>query len=214
MNCGTNCGKMRFTYGTMGSGKSTAIFQINNDYTSRGFGVFIIKPNCDTRNPGFITSRAIEGKIPCTVFDEKKDLLKLFEEKNVEASNDFSDIKLVIVDEAQFLKKEQVDQLLQITIKYGIDVFCYGLMTDYLTNLFEGSKRLVEIAECIEIKLICRCGSTCKVNILYKNGKIVTEKLGNTTIQIGDTNASDKTHYEAMCLKCYYEELEKAKRET
>ena len=101
---------------------------------------------------------------------------------------------VIIVDEAQFLTKDQVNQLKQIS--QTIPVLCYGLLTNFKTELFEGSKRLVEIADSLsEIKSVCRCGRKATVNARIINGKIVTD---GAEVLIG----ADET-YEGMCYNCY-----------
>ena len=101
---------------------------------------------------------------------------------------------VIIVDECQFLTKQQVNQLKDISIK--IPVLCYGLLTNYKTELFEGSKRLVELADSLmEIKCICKCGRKATVNVRFVDGKVATE---GKEIMIG---ADER--YESMCYQCY-----------
>ena len=95
----------------------------------------------------------------------------------------------------------------------NIDVFCYGLKTNYATELFEGSKRLCELADSErELKSICKCKSKATINALKINGKVVKKVLGNCDILIGDTNSEDVYTYEPMCYKCW-EEAESYKKE-
>ena len=102
----------------------------------------------------------------------------------------------MIVDEVQFCTKEQIEQLHKISRL--INVFCYGLKTNFKTELFEGSKRLLEIADEIkEISHICKCGNQANINALYKDGKLVTD---GEEIQIGDTE------YKAVCYNCWEDE--------
>lgn len=106
---------------------------------------------------------------------------------------------IVIVDEVQFCTREQIEQL--YVISEQVDVFCYGLKTNYKSELFEGSKRLLEIADQFEvISHICECGKQATINALFENGSLVNE--GNE-IHIGDTE------YKAMCYKCWKKELTK-----
>lgn len=108
-------------------------------------------------------------------------------------------LKWVLVDEAQFLTKEQVDQLGAVVDKFGVNVMCYGLRTDFKTNLFEGSKRLFEIADTIEeIKSSCECDNKCIFNArVDKNGDVVVD---GEQIEIGGDD-----RYVSMCRKCYME---------
>lgn len=108
-------------------------------------------------------------------------------------------LKWVLVDEAQFLTKEQVDQLAALVDKFGISVMCYGLRTDFKTQLFEGSKRLFEIADTIEeIKSSCECDNKCIFNArIDKHGNVVVD---GEQIEIGGDD-----RYISMCRKCYHE---------
>ena len=122
-------------------------------------------------------------------------------------------LKWVLVDEAQFLTKEQVDQLAALVDKFGISVMCYGLRTDFKTQLFEGSKRLFEIADTIEeIKSSCECDNKCIFNARIDSQKrIVTD---GEQIEIGGDN-----RYTSVCRKCYFEKTnhplyKKEKREN
>lgn len=103
----------------------------------------------------------------------------------------------ILVDEAQFLTPQQVDQLAQAVDDFGINVICYGLRTDFRTNLFEGSRRLLEIADTIdEIKSTCTCGRKTIVNArVNSRGEIITE---GDVVEIG---GNDK--YIAVCRSCW-----------
>ncbi len=104
---------------------------------------------------------------------------------------------VIILDEAQFLTKEQVNQLKDIAIKY-IPVLCFGLKTDFQTHLFEGSKRLFEIADSIqEIKSICKCGRKAEVNMRIQNNKPI---YNGNQISIGGNES-----YIGVCYKCWKE---------
>ena len=103
----------------------------------------------------------------------------------------------ILVDEAQFLTPEQVDQLAQVVDEYGINVICYGLRTDFRTHLFEGSRRLLEIADTIdEIKSTCTCGRKTIVNARVNSlGEIITE---GAVVEIGGND-----RYIAVCRRCW-----------
>ena len=103
----------------------------------------------------------------------------------------------VLIDESQFLTAEQVDQLAQVVDEYGVNVMCYGLRTDFQTHLFEGSRRLFELADTIdEIKSTCTCGRKTIVNArIDRNGDVI---LDGEQVEIG---GDDK--YMAMCRRCY-----------
>lgn len=106
----------------------------------------------------------------------------------------------MIVDECQFLTKQQVEDLHKVSLQ--IPVLCYGLLTNFRSELFEGSKRLVEIAESLqEIKCVCKCGKKATVNARFVDGKLSTS---GAEIAIGGDE-----QYESMCYQCFL----KAKRE-
>lgn len=101
----------------------------------------------------------------------------------------------MIIDEAQFLTGRQVEQLKDVAVEF-IPVLCFGLKTDFRTYLFEGSKRLLELADSItEIKSICKCGRKAEVNARIQNGKIVRE---GEQIQIGGNES-----YQSLCYRCW-----------
>ena len=108
--------------------------------------------------------------------------------------NQFKPKSVVIVDECQFLTRTQVDELKEVS--KNIPVLCYGLLTNFKTELFEGSKRLVEIAESLmEIKSVCHCGKKATVNARFVDDKLVTD---GEEILLGK-----EEHYKALCYNCY-----------
>ena len=116
--------------------------------------------------------------------------------------NKFSKSNCILIDEAQFLSKKQVDNLMRIVVKLNIPVMCYGLRTDFLTNGFTGSIRLLEIAHTIEeLKTICKCGRKATYNARYVNDRIVTS--GTSIVIDNDPNVK----YVSLCPHCYYDEI-------
>lgn len=188
--------KLYFRYGAMNCGKTTLLLQVANNYEERGMKVYIIKPSIDTKAEDRISSRiGIERKVDYLVEEEdnlKKCLQDVYKSK----------ASCILVDEAQFLNKEQVDELFLFTKKYDIPVICYGLRTDFKTNMFPGSIRLFELADEIEeLHTICRCGKRAKFNARIVNNEFVT---------IGDQVAIDGKNtvtYESLCGKCYLEKV-------
>ncbi|MBQ8430375.1 MAG: thymidine kinase [Clostridia bacterium] len=191
-------GRLVFTYGVMGSSKTAQALITRYNYIQKGFKVLLAKPAVDTRfdnEERFVTSR-IGIKAPCVVFSPNENMFYLYV-KNFS----YNKPNLVIIDEAQFLTEQQVNELKALS-KY-VDVFCYGLKTNFKSELFEGSKRLVEIAdELEEITYICRCGKKASINARFVNGKITNE---GDEILIGDTN------YEGLCYNCWQKMLEEKK---
>lgn len=184
--------KLYFKYGVMGSSKSAQALMCKFNYEQQGFEVLLLKPSIDTRdaNEGKVVVKSRIGLSgECLTFDKEENLYKLVFNKNL-----FRDNCVVIVDESQFLTRAQVDELKEVSTK--IPVICYGLLTDFRTELFEGSKRLVEIAESLmEIKSVCSCGKKATVNARFVDGKLTTD---GDVILIG----GDET-YKPLCYNCY-----------
>lgn len=193
--------KLYFKYGAMGSSKTAQALMCKFNYEQKGFMVFLFKSDKDNRtlnNQGkAIVGSRIGLESECLEFDDNFDFFEYFKQNNL-----IKDKNVVIIDECQFLTTKQVDQLK--ILSFYIPVLCYGLMTNYKTLLFEGSKRLVEIADSIsEIKSVCRCGRKATVNVRLSQGKIVTD---GEELQIGGDES-----YESMCYKCYLSKLNKNK---
>lgn len=193
-------GKLYFMYGVMGSSKTAQALMCKFNHEQKGFKVFLFKPIVDNRTivgDKAIVSSRIGLSSEAIEFDRDQNFFDLQKKYNILGEKD-----IIIVDECQFLTKEQVNQLKDISVNRP--VLCYGLLTNYKTQLFEGSKRLVEIADSLkEIKCVCKCGRKATVNARYVNGKIVTE---GEEILIG----GDET-YESMCYTCYTKKLKERK---
>lgn len=166
-----------------------------HQFEERQIPFLILKSAIDTRNEGAIHSRPLGDK-PCVIVKPEDNLYEFI--KNNEIHSEW-----VLVDEAQFLTARQVDELSDVVDYMGINVICYGLRTDFQTHLFEGSKRLFEIADVISgIGSQCDCSNANIFNARFdKEGKIVTE---GKQIEVG---AEDK--YKSMCRKCYKAEISK-----
>ncbi|MGF0040691.1 thymidine kinase [Peptoniphilaceae bacterium SGI.131] len=184
--------KLYFRYGSMNSGKSTLLIQVAYNYEERGMNVLVLKPSIDTKGADFLVSRiGVKRKVDYLIKAED-DIFALFD--NISLGKDIS---CILVDEAQFLKAEQVDQLFRIAVEKNIPVICYGLRTDFMMNGFEGSSRLLLLAHTIEeLKTICRCGKKAIFTGRKINGKFVFE--GKQVAIDGD-----KVEYESMCPACY-----------
>ena len=184
--------KLYFKYGAMGSSKTAQALMTRFNYIQKGYEVLLIKPAVDDRdiiNGEIVVKSRIGIYANCKVFDRKTNLFDFI--KNLKF---LEDKKVVIVDEAQFCSDEQIDQLHDVSTI--VPVLCYGLLTNFKTKLFEGSKRLIEVAESIsEIKSICSCGRKATVNARFINNKIVFD---GEEIAIG----ADES-YIGMCYTCY-----------
>lgn len=182
----------------MNSGKSTALLQVAFNYEERGQRVLLTKPAVDTKGDSKVVSRL--GMVRNVDFltlpaDNLRDA--------VSAVSRNEKVDCLLIDEAQFLTRDQVDQAMEIAVLDGIPVLAYGIRTDFLTNGFPGSIRLLEIAHSLEeLKTICRCGKKALFNARLKNGQFVFD---------GDQVAIDgeEVTYESLCPSCYYEKLGK-----
>jgi len=186
--------KLYFRYGTMNCGKSTLLIQNSYNYEERGMKTVLIKPKIDTKGDDCLVSRTGLKKKVDELVKPNDDIYQLIKKK-------YSKYHCVLVDEAQFLKKEQVDQLMKVVVTLNIPVICYGLRVDFLTNGFEGSTRLLQIAHSIEeMKTICKCGKKAMFVIRKENG-IPTFEGDQVAI-----DGKDNITYESVCPQCYEEE--------
>lgn len=176
-----------YYYGSMSSGKSTNLLQTAFNYRELGHNVLIFTSALDDRyGTGKVTSRI--GIDADAIIIPKNDIAVLNDAINIIEEQQ---IKAVFVDECQFLSEEQVDILGTIVDNFDITVFCYGIRTDFESNLFNGSKRLFEIADSIEeLKNICSCGKKA----------IFNARLVNSTEQV---LIGGNDMYQSMCRKCY-----------
>lgn len=180
--------KLYFNYGAMNSGKSTALLQVAHNYEQQGMKVLIIKPAIDTKAEDRVSSRlGIERKV---------DILLTKSGRIVNEMKDVPDA--ILVDEAEFLTRKQVDELYAITKEYDVPVLCYGLRTDFQSKGFEGATRLLELADDIkELKTICKCGSKATHNLRLVNN--VPTFVGKQV----EIDNQDTVEYESVCGKCY-----------
>ncbi|MFN4847563.1 MAG: thymidine kinase [Rhodoluna sp.] len=194
--------KLYFRYGAMNSGKSTALLQVAHNYEERGQQVLIAKPAVDTKGDSTIVSRlGVDRRVDFLV-TPGDDLRKLTHER----ANDsliipgIKNLSCLLIDEAQFLSREQVDQAFELAVLDDVPVLCYGIRTDFLTVVFPGSLRLMEMAHSLEeLKTICRCGRKAMFN---------ARKLDGEFIFVGDQVAIDgvQVTYESLCGVCYLNE--------
>ena len=189
--------KLFYRYGAMNSGKSTALMQVAYNYEERGMRVLLLKPSIDTKGEDRVVSRlGVTRKVDICV-DPKMDLFAAIG-ADICAKGALA---CVLVDESQFLRRAQADQLLHVTVELNVPVICYGLRTDFNGNGFEGSTRLLELAHNIEeMKTICACGRKATCNGRKINGEYVFE---------GDQVAIDMqgdVEYQSLCPQCWYRE--------
>ena len=186
--------KLYFNYSSMNAGKSTMLLQANHNYNERGMNAQLYTSELDTRfGNNEITSR-IGLKKKSNIFTTKTDIYRDILNKNNEVSVD-----CLLIDEAQFLTKEQVAQLGMIVDKLDIPVLAFGIRTDFQGNLFEGSKYLLAWADNLkEIKTVCHCGRKATMVLrINDKGQVIEDGM---QIEIG---GEDK--YVSVCRKHFFE---------
>ena len=182
-----------FYTGPMGSSKTAHALMTNFQYNEKGKKVWLIKPALDTReevqyNNGRVVKTLIKSRIGITAWADAI--------SNTDKLNPPEGTTTIICDEAQFLTATQVEELKLLADEKDIQVFCYGLRTDFRSQLFDGSKRLLELASIIkELPVICDCGNFAVINARIKDGRITTE---GDQVDIG---GDDK--YRAFCYACW-----------
>ena len=192
--------KLYFYYASMNAGKSTNLLQADFNYRERGMRTVLFTAGIDDRfAAGTIASR-IGLDTPAIAFDRSTDLVATVLASGADTP------ACVLVDEAQFLSASQVDQLATLADAHGVPVLAYGLRTDFLGNLFEGSARLLAIADSlIEIKSVCTCGRKATMNLRVDGaGRAVVE---GTQTEIGGNDL-----YVALCRRHFSEKLADAAR--
>lgn len=177
--------KLYFRYGAMGSSKTANAIMVQYNYAERGQRAILVKPAMENRD-GERTIASRSGlSAPCVFMEELSSL-------------DLTGVDCIIVDEAQFLTRDQIQHLVHIVDDLGIPVICYGLRADFQGNLFEGSLWLLAWADSIEeIKTVCWCGKKATYNARIYNGKVVKE---GAQIQLGGNES-----YVALCRKHWAE---------
>jgi thymidine kinase len=182
--------KLYFYYASMNAGKSTTLLQADFNYRERGMATMLFTAAVDDRfAAGTITSR-IGLAAPATMFDAATDIAALVAERHAREP-----VACVLVDEAQFLTAAQVDQLAWLADSADVPVLAYGLRTDFRGALFEGSARLLALADAlVEIKSVCACGRKATMNLrVDADGRPVAE--GRQT-EIGGND-----RYVALCRR-------------
>ena len=181
--------KLYFRYGAMGSGKTIDLLKVAYNYEERNQKVLIFTSALDNRyGVGKITTRV----------GLQRDAIALSKDFNIyEYVNNMEEKPdCVLVDESNFLTKNQVIELSDVVDLLNIPVICYGLRSDFKLNFFEGSGPLMELADKIEeIKTICECGAKATVNMRFVDGKAITD---GDQVLIGGNES-----YKSVCRRCY-----------
>ena len=178
--------KLYFKYGVMGSSKTAQALITKFNYEENGSKVLFIKPSTDTRDgESIVKSRiGLSGEAVILTPDDNLSPARL------------QGYDVVICDESQFFTPKQIERFKDVAVFFDIPILCYGLLTDFQTHLFPGSKRLIELADSIqEIKMVCKCGRKATVNARLVDGRIVRE---GEQVMLGGNES-----YKAMCYECW-----------
>ena len=188
--------KLYFYYSSMNAGKSTSLLQSSYNYKERGMNTLIMAPLLDNRFGGGKVSSRIGIEAEATTFGNETNLFDV-----IEASLKTEPLHCVLIDEAQFLTRDQVFQLTDVSDKLHIPVLAYGLRTDFQGEPFEGSKYLLAWADTLkELKAICHCGTKATMVLrLDGEGNAVTE---GSQVEIGGND-----RYISMCRKHFKEQF-------
>ncbi len=181
--------KLYFKYGAMGSSKTAQALITKYNYEEKGMSVWLLKPSADLRDGEVMLRSRIGLQSPAQVISPSDDICELFRQRER--------MDVIIVDECQFMPPRQIDQLREIVDFENVPVICFGLRTDFRSTLFDGSRRLFEVADTFtEIKTICDCGAkatnTARIDA---EGYVVTE--GEQLLLGGNDR------YVAMCHRCW-----------
>ncbi len=188
--------KLYFYYSAMNAGKTTNLLQSRHNYAERGMNTLVIKPRIDSRSGENRVRSRIGLEAEAVDVDTSINLLDL-----VKNASEAQPIHCILVDEAQFLSTDQVDQLTEVVDALNIPVLAYGLRTDFLGALFEGSRQLLALSdELREIKTICHCGRKATM-VVRLDGEGQPMHSGDQ-IQIGGNET-----YVSMCRRHFKESL-------
>ncbi len=202
--------KLYFWYGAMSSGKSAYLLQVAHNYEKSGKRTLVTKPNVDTKAGQRVDSRLGISREIDFIVSPDMDLFATFSDYNKDnLMTSGEPIAALIVDEAQFLSKKQVDQLLRIATLLRVPVMCFGIRSDFATNGFSGSDRLLQVSHSIaEMKTICEnCGegkatlNARKVDGEYAfSGDQIVIDMGSES---GGKHTDVAVLYEGLCSECY-----------
>ena len=187
--------KLYFYYASMNAGKSTTLLQADFNYRERGMRTMLWTADIDARSEGMVRSR-IGLEADARRFDGATDLFR--EVMEVHAA---TPLDCVLVDEAQFLTRDQAWALARLADEAAIPVVCYGLRTDFQGELFPGSAALLAMADkLVELKGVCHCGRKATMNLRVDNE-------GRAVNQGAQTEVGGNERYVALCRKHFTEAL-------
>jgi thymidine kinase len=188
--------KLYFYYASMNAGKSTTLLQADFNYRERGMATMLWTAALDDRGGANLIESRIGLAADAHRFDEASDLWA-----RVNAAHTVQPLACVLVDEAQFLTKDQVWQLARLADEAGIPVLCYGLRTDFRGELFAGSAALLGIADAlVELKAVCHCGRKATMNLRV-------DEAGAAVREGAQTEIGGNDRYVALCRRHFSEAL-------
>ena len=190
--------KLHFKYATMNSGKTIDLLRTAYNYEENHAKVLVLKPKIDTKAGSKISTRiGLEREVDYLI-EEKSSILELLKGK-------LDDIKCILIDEAQFLDRYQIDELNVITKALDIPVLCYGLRVNFKNELFDGSKRLMEVADELEpLYTLCSCTEIARFVGRKVNGEF---SFDGEEVVIDGSDSS--VEYLPLCGKCYLTKVKK-----
>ena len=184
---------LHFIYSTMNAGKSTALLQASHGYRERGLETMVFTSSKDDRYGESEVVSRVGLRSPAHTYSESDNIMKM-----VHDENEKHELSCILIDEAQFLTKDQVKQLGKIVDELKITVMAFGIRTDFQGELFEGSKYLLAWADKLkELRAVCHCGSKATMIVrVSEDGSIMRS---GDQVQIGGNE-----RYLSLCRKCFY----------
>lgn len=184
---------LHFIYSTMNAGKSTALLQASHGYRERGLETMVFTSSKDDRYGECEVVSRVGLRSPAHTYSESDNILKM-----VHDENEKHELSCILIDEAQFLTKDQVKQLGKIVDELKITVMAFGIRTDFQGELFEGSKYLLAWADKLkELRAVCHCGSKATMIVrVSEDGSIMRS---GDQVEIGGNE-----RYLSLCRKCFY----------
>ena len=185
---------LHFIYSTMNAGKSTALLQASHGYRERGLETMVFTSSQDDRYGESEVVSRVGLRSPAHTYSESDNILKMVHDENEEALQ----LSCILIDEAQFLTKDQVEQLGKIVDELNITVMAFGIRTDFQGELFEGSKYLLAWADKLkELRAVCHCGS--KATMIVRVNEEGSIMRSGDQVEIGGNE-----RYLSLCRKCFY----------
>lgn len=189
--------KLRFKYGCMNSSKTLNLLTTAYNFEEKNIPFLVLKPSIDTRDGENTVKYRAGIERECVSVTPEMDIYDAINKYNAILESTFSKLEWVLIDEAQFLTNEQINQLSDVVDFLNIEVMCYGLRTDFKSEMFPASQRLFELADEIEeVKSRCSCGKKTIINArINEDGDVITN---GEQVMIGGEET-----YIALCRKCW-----------